>query len=225
MHAAVLTERATGRARLWAALCIALSLGCADHPSEPDAGPGAPCAPLEVDACEAGLRCAAVDAFPLRGRCVPPGPRPEGAPCVESALCRVGLQCIWGRCLRPCQRDAECPAQGSRCAVAAGSVEWSACTLVGACDDRLADTCGAGAVCRSTSIFGTGECLSPGPGGDGAPCSSPADCDAQHTCYLPGDHPLGACRPVCSPIGTDCAQPRRCASFIDRPIDVGACKP
>lgn len=199
-------------------------LGCAT-PEASAPSPDAACDPIRAVGCAAPLRCVAEDRYPLVGRCEPAGAMGEGRPCAQPGACAAGLQCIQSRCLRPCAEDRDCPQPDARCGVSANSVQWSACTLPGDCDDRDAGSCPLPRVCRPTTPFGLGRCIAEGVGADGAPCSDPLECDARHTCFITGGGALGRCRPTCSPIGMDCAARRQCVPFVDRPIDYGACLP
>lgn len=184
------------------------------------------CHPLTHAGCSAGQRCVIEQLRPPLARCEMAVARPEGSLCGEGfGGCGDGLQCLIGRCLRPCCFDGSAGACGERssCAVTTEATFIRACTIAGSCDYLSGRACPAGSGCAPASPFGEARCLQYGTAGQGRYCDLPNDCTAGHTCRAVRSGGESYCARVCNP---ETIQPPTCLCdrFSDRPVDFGACR-
>lgn len=143
--------------------------------------------------------------------------------------CTVGLQCLSGRCLRPCcaRDDARCSAVDPRstCAVFTESETVYGCTLTATCTYRPQEGCPDGTQCFPQTEFGEAICRPIAGNADDAPCVDQNDCTPGSTClFFAFGAGRGVCRPACNPRDRPRCDASVCARLFQRPADFGACE-
>lgn len=189
---------------------------------------------VDAPGCPPGTACTlrTLDPFAPFAACEPAGSLALGRRCTTepgTARCAPGLQCLEGRCVRPCCGSLDSPRCAaadprSACAVRTVSLRVQGCTLSGACD-YVNDNCPAAQQCQPTSVFGEALCAPTGAGRADARCEGGADCARGFTCVINAVGQAGICRPRCNPRDprpADCAGV--CGLFSDRPADFGTCR-